>query len=301
MFFKNAITYTFTSLPDIEEDLLEERAFFPCPTHSASSSGFVKPVGFENLVNVIEEYVLLCLQVEERILPGEVVRKATDERVKELEEREARKIYRKERKQISEDLYMQFLPRAFTKQRRTHAVIDLKNNLIMIDASSPTKAEEFLNVLRSSIGSLPALPVSTNIPAEFGMTSWVSKSDKAGAIPKDFSVGEYCKLKAVLGEGTTYTLKDEPELSRLADPLIMENNMEAIELEMMYSNLVRLVLTRTLTLKGMKFADIQEEQMLEEQDGDIEAVQKASLLIWGRTVTKIIMDLCASLKGSQAV
>ena len=60
--------------------------------------GWISPIGKdgEMLTHVVGDYIMICAQRQDRILPASVVRDATDEKVAELEDRQGRKIYRKE-------------------------------------------------------------------------------------------------------------------------------------------------------------------------------------------------------------
>jgi hypothetical protein len=55
---------------------------------------------------------------EERILPGSVVRDAVKEKVEEIEAEQMRKVYKKERDQIKDEIIQAFLPRALSAARR---------------------------------------------------------------------------------------------------------------------------------------------------------------------------------------
>lgn len=297
MLFKNAMFYTYSTLPELSEEAFEIARFTPCQTFDFRSEGFVPPEGYSSLVNRIDDFVLICLLTEERILPAEVVRRSVNEIVDQIEKNEDRKIYRKERNEIKDDVIAKLLPRAFTKQRRTHGVFVMNHNMLIVDAASSSRAESFISNVRTTLGSLPAKPIETKTAAEFGMTNWVRKKVSGGGLPKGFQLGEYCKLKAALGECTTYTLKDEPDLINLADPLISENNMEAIELEMGYSGVVGFVLTNSLSLKKIKFGDIQNNEA--EEIESAEAAAQANLLIWGTTVVEVITSVCAALSGTK--
>ena len=50
--------------------------------------------------------------------PSSVVAESVDERALEIEEREARSVGRKERRQLREQVLVELLPRAFTRSRR---------------------------------------------------------------------------------------------------------------------------------------------------------------------------------------
>ena len=138
MWFKNLRLYCLTqefNLPveELEVQLIEN-AFIPCTSYEKSCIGWVSPLGntaFPSedednkpmLTHVVGDYIMLCAQKQDRLLPATVVREATDEKVGEIEHRQARKIYRKERREIHDDVFSSLLPRAFTRSARIHAYI----------------------------------------------------------------------------------------------------------------------------------------------------------------------------------
>ena len=136
MWFKNARLYCLNAAIDASPEELEqklaEQIFHPCSSHDKSRYGWVSPLGKEGemLTHVQGDYIMLCAQKQERILPTSVVNEATDEKVAELEERQGRKIYRKEKRQIKDDVFVSLLPRAFTRNQQTYAYISAKDKLM---------------------------------------------------------------------------------------------------------------------------------------------------------------------------
>lgn len=296
MFFKNAIVYTYTTLPEMTEEMFLEGAFVECSKYEFSSSGFVVPTSFESLLSTVQDYALVCINTEEKILPAEVVRRETDKVVDDLEEREQRKIYRKERRQIQDDITTRLLPIAFTKHKRTHAVFDLKNQLLIVDTSSEAQAERVTDKIRSCIGSLPVKPIEARYSAELGMNSWLNNIDSQNSLPEKFNVGVCAKLTGMQGE--THTLKEEPELKMMADELVKENGMNCVELELFYDGCVRVMFTKNLSLKGIKFIDLKEEDIADEEELTAKKLAEADLFLCTDTVSKIILSLCTALSGS---
>ena len=75
-------------------------------------------------------FLLIATRKEERILPGSVVKDAVKEKVDEIEAEQMRKVYKKERDQIKDEIIQAFLPRAFIRKSGTFAAIDAERGLI---------------------------------------------------------------------------------------------------------------------------------------------------------------------------
>src|SRR5690606_37300211 len=110
MWFRNLLLYRFSQdVPFTEAELLaalEERPARPCASQETHTLGWTTPFGrhSENLLQVGDGYWLIALRKEERILPGSVVKDALAEKVEEIEARDARKIYKKERDTLKDDI-----------------------------------------------------------------------------------------------------------------------------------------------------------------------------------------------------
>ena len=154
MWFKNLRAYRLTSpfdlTPEQLGEKLSERLFHPCAKSQALSAGWVPPLGGESseLVHAAGGRMLLKLKREERLLPSTVVREQLEEKVAAIESEQGRKVYRKERLTIKDEIVADCLPRAFTRSSAVHAYIDIRAKWIFVDSASAGRAEEFLNLLR---------------------------------------------------------------------------------------------------------------------------------------------------------
>src|SRR3546814_10996077 len=92
--------------------------------------------------------MLIALGVEQKLLPSSVVQQAIDERASELEQREGFKPGRKQLRDLKDQVTAELMPRAFAKRRSTRAWIDPVSGRIVVEAASPSSAEDLLEVLR---------------------------------------------------------------------------------------------------------------------------------------------------------
>src|SRR5690606_39204275 len=97
MWFRNLLLYRFSQdVPFTEAELLaalEERPARPCGSQETFTLGWTTPFGkhSQNLLQAAEDYWLLAMRKEVRILPAGVVKEALAEKVEEIEARDARK------------------------------------------------------------------------------------------------------------------------------------------------------------------------------------------------------------------
>lgn len=291
MLFKSAIIYTFSTLPAITDEALQARVFVGCTKKEAARGGFVNPAGFDSLVGWSPERDLaeICLQFEEKILPPSVVSKATEERIAEREKGENRYVGKNERREIEEQVTLELLPRAFSKYRRTYAIIDLRNQLLIIDGSLG-RADELTAFLREALGSLPVAMIRTNARPQVTMTDWL----RQGA-PSGFCFGDYCKLREEIDGGAISTHRNEDPTSEL---VVAAADAGQIVTELaLASDKISFVLNDDLVMKSINFSDLLVEAAVERADGDAYMRAVSDLVLVGRTISSTVSALAPAFGG----
>lgn len=272
MWFKNLRLYCLAQPFDIPVEDLEaqmaQNAFVPCATYEKTRIGWASPLGDAApaaaggedddatpvLTHVVGDYIMLCAQKQDRLLPATVIREATADKVAEIEARQARKVYRKERREIQDDVYASLLPRAFTRSTRIHAYISRRDNLLVVDSASAPKAEEFLNLLRDTLGSFPvALPDSKSAPAAV-MTRWL----KQGKATHGFVINNDCELVSPKDAGNVVRLKGQ-DLEGDEIRVHLDAGKQARHLGVLWNNRLGCHIMEDLSIKRLRFEDIKEE------------------------------------------
>ena len=277
MWFKNLRLYCLVQPFEVSieefESQLADNAFVPCAHFEKSRIGWVSPlgdaapelernnaVGEENeevgpmLTHVIGDYIMVCAQKQDRLLPASVVREATAEKVAEIEQREARKVYRKEKREIQDDMYGSLLSRAFTRSSRIYAYISRRDNLLVVDSASAPKAEEFLNLLRDTLGSFPvALPDSKSAPGAV-MTRWL----KVGKASDGFEINDDCELFNPTDGSNVVRCKGQ---DLMGDEIQshLDAGKQARHLGVVWNNQVSCSIVEDLSIKRLRFENVKEE------------------------------------------
>ncbi|MFT6287530.1 MAG: recombination associated protein RdgC [Alcanivorax sp.] len=264
MWFKNVrayrLTQPFTQTPEQLSEQLQQREFAPCTPSQPMSMGWVPPVGGEEaaLVHAAGGRFLLKLKREEKLLPSTVVREQLEERVTEIEQQEARKVYRKERLDLKDEIIQDCLPRAFSRSSAVHAYIDIRAKWIFVDSASASRAEELLNLMRDCIGTFPVvLPQVNNAPLT-SMTNWLLHSD----MPEGFELGTECELRELGEDGGVVRCRGVDLLSEEVETHLHAGKQVA-RLALHWDERLSLILAEDLCLRRLKFAD---ELMKENED-----------------------------------
>ena len=299
MWFRNLLVYRLTQDVPFDTEALEKalaaKPARPCASQELATYGFVAPFGKGEdapLVHVSQGFLLISARKEERILPGSVVKDAVKEKVDEIENEQMRKVYKKERDQIKDEIVQAFLPRAFIRKSATFAAIAPAQGLIIVNASSPKRAEDLLSTLREAIGSLPVRPLAVKIAPSATMTDWV-KAQKAAA---DFHVLDECELRDTHEDGGIVRCKRQ-DLTGEEVQLHMTSGKQVTQLSLAWQDKLSFVLDDKLVVKRLKFEDLLQEQA--EQDGgdDDLGQQDASFTLMMLTLIEFLPALFEALGG----
>jgi recombination associated protein RdgC len=272
MWFKNLsifrLTEAFTLAPEELAQKLEALAFRPCGPHEESSFGWIAPVGKngQQLVHSSNGFMMLCGKKEERVLPASVVNELFQEKILETEEKQGRKLGKKDRTAIKDELIFELLPKAFTFSRKTYAYIDPQGGFIIVDAASAKSAEDVLSLLRKALGSLPVVPLNTVNKPIAVMTDWLSTQQT----PDDLTIEDECELRSPEEAGGIIRCKRHD----LALPEIknhLDTGKEVIKLAINWADRLAFVVDEHLAIKRLKFLDLIQDQVADiETDNDAE-------------------------------
>jgi len=198
MWFKNIYIFRFLKPITISStDLHEQLAtatFQPCGKMEMESIGWVAPLGRDNesLVYEANNCLLFSARKEEKILPASVVREFVNEKVEDIESQQMRKVRKREKNEIRDEVLQDLTPRAFTHSTYQFAYLDITHGWLLIDTPTDKKAEDFATFLRQTLGSLPVTtPTLQQSPANV-MTQWLTDQNSC---PSDFEFADSCVLK----------------------------------------------------------------------------------------------------------
>jgi recombination associated protein RdgC len=268
MWFKNLsifrLTEDFTLAPADLEQKLEQMAFRPCGSHEEFTFGWTSPLGksSEQLVHSANGFLMLCGKKEERVLPASVVNEMMQEKILETEEQQGRKLAKKERTAIKDELIFELLPRAFTFSNKTYAYIDPKGGWLIVDAASAKKAEDLLSSLRKCLGSLPAVPLNTIEKPVKIMTEWLVNNQA----PDDITIEDECELRSPEEEGGIIRCKRH-DLSLPEIKNHLDTGKEVIKLAVNWADRIAFIIDENLAIKRLKFLDLIQDQVADTESG----------------------------------
>lgn len=302
MWFKNLRVYRFTkpfehSLEQLEEQL-SALPFEPCGKQDPVRSGWVPPLGRHGdaLVHATKNYWMICNKRQEKVLPSAVIKEQLEERILAISQEEDRRISRSERDQLKEEIVFSLLPRALAKSSLQFAYIALKEQMLVINASSAKRAEELLASLRDALGSVPVIPLTPQTTPIQVMTRWLQES--AAADP--FQLGDECELEAPKDEGRVVRCSRQ---DLTAEEVInhLNTGMVVRKLALNWKDAISCVVDQDWAIKRIKFADTLLDQVNDRHPESAAEEFDLDFSIMTLELSAFIEDLTQAFGGVKAV
>ncbi|MCL7929039.1 recombination-associated protein RdgC [Halomonas llamarensis] len=308
MWFKNLLLYRLHgALGDAQEsaqtppldalgDALEAHAARPLGSADARRLGWTAPggrLGSGQYVHEIQGHRLLSALRQERLLPASVVKEELEDQVANIEASESRKVTRKEKTALKEQITEALLPRAFVRSQKTDLWWDTRRGLIGINASSRTRAEEVLDLLRETLGSLKVTPLATQTLPIRAMTTWLNDPTTR---PTDMQLSDQVELKAKGDDGVLRARQvdlDGDDIQQLLD-----TGRQASKLALGIEGRLSFVLHDDLALKSLRFGDALIEEADHADDGDDALLRlETDFILMAQALTEDIERLIGWLGG----
>lgn len=298
MWFKNLQAYRFTQPLEISHEALNEllaaQVFAPCGSQEFERSGWTPPLGRHGseFVHSTAGYMMICLKRQDKVLPAAVINEALEEKALEIEARESRKLPRKERQTLKDEVIFSLLPKAFAKSSLQFAYLSPKDNLLVVDASSEKRAEELVSHLREAVGSLSLIPLTArNLPVDV-MTQWL----RDGRAADRFDIGDECELRDNADIKSTIRCKNQNLISsEIAGHL--KSGMHISKLAIGWQERVECVIDEKLAIRRLRFSELVQDKALEVEADDVVQQFDVDFSIMSLELSSFLGDLVDAMGG----
>jgi len=258
MWFKNIRIYRFTKPFTLSVEQLDEAlstaAFEPCGSQDQKRMGWVSPITGQveasGFAHASQNYLMVCAKRQEKVLPAAVVNEFLAEKVNAIQDAEDRKVGRKQRLQLKDEVMMDLLPRAFTRSQLQYAYIAPEQGYLVVDAASANKAEELIHTLRDTLGSMAVVPLSGLQQPLDAMTTWVSQN----LAPENIVLGEECELADAKDAGSVIRCKQQ-DLASAEIANLLASGMLVTKLALNWMEGISFILDDQLAIKRLRFED----------------------------------------------
>jgi len=254
--FKNLMVYRLgpdwsATVAQIDQ-ALDAARFTECGATQARSAGWVAPRGEEHgaLIEAIGGQWLLQLMVEQKMVPGSVIKRQVDALAVQVEKQTGRKPGKKQRNELKDQALLDLLPMAFTKRAAVKVWIAPADRLLLIDAGSPSRADEALTALAQALPGLSAQLVNTALSPAACMAEWLV----SGEAPAGFTIDRDCELKAADGEKPVVRYaRHALDIAEVRDHIL--GGKQPTRLALTWQGRVSFMLTESLLIKKIAFLD----------------------------------------------
>ncbi|OQW99589.1 MAG: recombination-associated protein rdgC [Thiothrix lacustris] len=302
MWFKNLyllrLSSDFTITPEELHEALESKPFLGCGNELREASGWVSPFGRNNeqLVLATNGCLLVTLAHQEKMLPASVIREELDTVVADIEEKEARKVSKREKQDLRDDIEFQLLPKAFTRTKKMDAWLDQANGWMIVNSSSNTQGERLTHLLRNTLGSLPVTPPKTEVSPAMLMTQWLADDH---TLPAPFTLGEDCELKGQ-GEEKSVAVFKRHELAAEEVQANLAAGKTVSKLGLIWDDKISFILTDELGIRRVRFLDVLADNLKDaDPQSHAEKLDIEFTLMTGE-VNKLLNDLLGCFSAAAA-
>lgn len=300
MWFKQAQLFQFEEAAKFStEELinkLEALAFKPCLPSMPSSAGWVSPIDEEeaSLVRSANGYHMLCLQIEEKILPATVIKQELQNKIKQIQKRDDRKVRSHEKNSLKDAVIIHLLPRAFSKLSRVYAYIDVKNQWLVLSTTNAKMTEQFLALFKKTISekltsfSFPKLSET--------MTRWLQNQNYSNA----FAVEKACMLQDPNQQKRVIRCQQQDLFAHSIQALV-KDGCAVKQLALMWQDRVNFILADDFTLRSIQYLDEIVEQAKELEPETVQQQFDADFLIMTGTLSHLCRELLQGIEQPNVV
>lgn len=282
--------------PDSENAVsgkLERSAFKPCGPLTERSSGWVAidPDSSDNLARRVNGSDLIRLRSQSRVLPAAAIREELELRTEEYRERMNEKPSAREKRRLKAEVRDELLPKAMVKSDRITGYVDLKENVLAIDAAQNAATERFLLHLKRPFDDVAFKPLQFN-----ELVGELLKKIFFGSAPSQFALGRECRMQDPADKRSFVRWSDFD----LTDRSIREhvtNGMRLTQLAIVYDNVLSCVLDENGVIRKLKFLGADDDG---DDDGDPLTRMDAEFVLLTGTMRHLLADMKKLLDGYAA-
>ena len=297
MWFRNARPYKLPGRLGIDASELSQRLsrrpFQPCRPSQAVSSGWVAALSDDatDFVHKSGDYWLIRLQREERLLPASVIRSEVNSRIQEIQTGQGRRVQRKERLDIVDEVTQDLMPRAFTKSQYLEALINDREGWVWVNTASAGRAEDLLSLLREGLGNLPVAIPDTQKSPVIVMSQWLLN----GGLPDGMGLGGDVDLEDPQEEGGVVRVRgmylESDEIRRH-----IESGKQVVRLALSWQDQIDFVVDKDLSIRRIRFSD-ELKGINEDLHDDVLARRDADCLLMGETLSTLQRAIAKTFGG----
>ncbi|ADZ92235.1 recombination-associated protein RdgC [Marinomonas mediterranea] len=291
MWFKNVQIFQLKDTENLDtNELVSKIPDFPlkeCGSQEEHSFGWLPLIrNSEQWTLAGDRCLLFRAGKEEKVLPAAVVREELEAKVSEIELVEGRKVGRKEKQDMKDELVFTLRPRAFSKRSDIWGYIDLKANILVLNSTNAGMTELLFKHLQTTLGSFPMTPLQAQVSPTSIMTDWLIKND----VPASLETGDECEIQDSSEDKATIRFKSLEPLSEDVTQHLQQG-MSVKNVALRWTDKVSFVLHDDLTLRKVKFDDTLKDAAFNDSQGGGLADMDANFALMSLTLRELFDSL----------
>ena len=160
--------------------------------------------------------LVLMYYREEKVIVSADIKRRVKAKVDEIEQREQRKVYMRERKELKDSVVSLVLPHAQTRVWST-PIIFCDNGLVIIGETGK-RAEQAMSELRAVLGTLPIVPLNWSKPIPEALTDLARSQIEGAAGDQNFRI---------INDFQMQELHEHPEIARMKNTDIANPHVQS--------------------------------------------------------------------------
>ena len=290
---KSAIIYRIASGWACDPTALETEAhkqqFASCGATQEKSSGWVPSRGEEHgsLVESVGGQWIMRWCTETKLLPASVLADKLRERAAHIEQTQGRKPGKKESQELKDEIKLDLLPQAFTKQASVLVWINPLDRWLVLGTSSQAAADQVVTALVEAAHGFAVALVDTQTAPQAAMAYWLHSQEA----PAGFSIDRECELKSA-GESKAVVRYGHHPLDIAEIRAHIEAGKLPTRLALTWDDRVSFVLNDQLQLRKIELLDVVVEAATQDDAGF-----DADVAIFTGEMCRLIPDLLEALGG----
>lgn len=225
------------------------------------------------------ECLLMNFTKMSKNLPSSVVREELNAKVSAIEINEGRKVGRKEKSDIKEEIVFTLRARAFDDRKDVQVYVDNKLHLLVLNTTNGAMTEQVFKQLQTIFGSFPMTPMQAQLSPSTIMTDWLMNN----SLPAYMETGSQC---IIVDQSEDKAKADFKNLEPLSEDVTrhLEQGMTVQSLALRWSEKLRFTLNDDITLTKVKWDDVLVEQAFNDSQGGEMSDLDASFAIMSSTI-----------------
>jgi recombination associated protein RdgC len=294
MWFKNLVVYRLPAdwaVPAAElEEKLATRTLQPCSPFEMLSRGWVAPSGTGRLVHTVNQQHLIALGANQKLLPASIIRQVTLERAEALAQENGFPVGRRQMRDLKMRVTEELRAKALTRRRITRAWIDPINGWLVVDAAGAAKAEELIETLRDTLGSLAVLFIETERSPQMSMAVWL----KLGEAPLRLTIDQDLELKAATNQSKATIRYSHHPLEGKEIQAHMAAGMYPTRLGLTWNDRIAFVLNEKMQIKRVEFLEMSKDAA---DGGDLNEAEQFDIdfTVMAGELAKLLDDVVSAL------